>query len=223
MAVTLTRTGVTPIDDDLSGTVGTAIDAAWATLLMDRIDTALALLLPLAGGTMTGAITSDLLFTDALYDIGKSGATRPRDGFFSRNVTVGGTLGVTGITTGTSFVASATGANTGVLVGAASSNYGARIVRSAGGPVLIGVPGAANTDHLTIVTNAGTDLLDINGVGVISVGASANRATTVGTKAIQIFDGTAPAGTLANGVTLYSAAGKLWAMDAAGVATKLTP
>lgn len=33
----------------------------------------------------------DLLFTDATYDIGKSGATRPRDGFFSRNLVVGGT------------------------------------------------------------------------------------------------------------------------------------
>lgn len=33
----------------------------------------------------------DLLFPDASYDIGKSGATRPRDGFFSRNVTIGGT------------------------------------------------------------------------------------------------------------------------------------
>jgi hypothetical protein len=51
--------------------------------------------LPLAGGTMTG----DLLFTDALFDLGKSGATRPRDGFFSRNVAIGGTLGVTGVAT----------------------------------------------------------------------------------------------------------------------------
>jgi hypothetical protein len=40
-----------------------------------------------AGDTMTG----DLKFTDATYDIGKSGATRPRDGFFSRNLVVGGT------------------------------------------------------------------------------------------------------------------------------------
>lgn len=35
------------------------------------------------------ARVADLLFTDATYDIGKSGATRPRDGFFSRNLTVG--------------------------------------------------------------------------------------------------------------------------------------
>lgn len=49
----------------------------------------------LTGGTMTG----DILFTDATYDIGKSGATRPRDGFFSRNGAFGGTLAVTGHTT----------------------------------------------------------------------------------------------------------------------------
>lgn len=42
----------------------------------------------------TGAATfaGDLLFTDATYDIGKSGATRPRDGFFSRNMTIGSLL-----------------------------------------------------------------------------------------------------------------------------------
>src|SRR3990167_7927762 len=51
--------------------------------------------LPLSGGTMTG----NLLFTDATYDIGASGATRPRDLFLSRNATVCGTLDVTGVTT----------------------------------------------------------------------------------------------------------------------------
>lgn len=42
--------------------------------------------------TMVG----DLLFTDATYDIGKAGATRPRDLFTSRNLAVGGTAAVTG-------------------------------------------------------------------------------------------------------------------------------
>jgi hypothetical protein len=42
------------------------------------------------------AIAQDLKFTDATYDIGKSAATRPRDGFFSRNVTVGGILTTAG-------------------------------------------------------------------------------------------------------------------------------
>lgn len=47
------------------------------------------------GDTMTG----DLLFTDASYDIGKSGLTRPRDLFLSRNLTAGGTLTVSGAAT----------------------------------------------------------------------------------------------------------------------------
>jgi hypothetical protein len=46
--------------------------------------------------TVPGTINSNLLFTDATYDIGASGATRPRDLFLSRNLTVGGTLTLTG-------------------------------------------------------------------------------------------------------------------------------
>lgn len=44
-------------------------------------------------------LTSDLKFPDATHDIGKTGAARPRDGFFSRNFEIGGTLLVTGVTT----------------------------------------------------------------------------------------------------------------------------
>lgn len=58
---------------------------------------------------------------------------------------------------------------------------------------------------------------------VTKIAGTALRATTEGTNRIDIFDGTPPAGTLANGVSLYSASGKLWAMDAAGNATQLTP
>lgn len=61
------------------------------------------------GGFTTGAAVTlggDLKFTDATYDIGKSGATRPRDGFFSRNVTIGGTLTVTDTVTATTGVLS---------------------------------------------------------------------------------------------------------------------
>jgi hypothetical protein len=45
-------------------------------------------------GSIPNPITQDLLFTDNTYDIGKSGATRPRDVFASRNAVVGGTLAV---------------------------------------------------------------------------------------------------------------------------------
>jgi hypothetical protein len=44
-------------------------------------------------------LAHDLKFTDATYDIGKSGATRPRDIFLSRNAVIGGTLAVTGVAT----------------------------------------------------------------------------------------------------------------------------
>jgi hypothetical protein len=57
-----------------------------------------------------------------------------------------------------------------------------------------------------------------------TVGATAAaRGTTQPTNAINIFDGTAPAGTLTNGVTLYSASGELRVMDAAGNSTLLSP
>ena len=38
-----------------------------------------------------------LLFTDATYDIGQSGATRPRHGYFSGNLVVGGNVTATSI------------------------------------------------------------------------------------------------------------------------------
>jgi len=75
-------------DDDGSGETGTVVNLAYMDALLDAIDAQLALLVPLAGGTLTG----DLKFTDATYDIGKSGATRPPDLFLSRKAVIGGTL-----------------------------------------------------------------------------------------------------------------------------------
>lgn len=48
----------------------------------DKIETVGGLYLPLAGGTLTG----HLLFTDNTYDIGASGLTRPRTGYFGTSV-----------------------------------------------------------------------------------------------------------------------------------------
>jgi hypothetical protein len=48
---------------------------------------------------LLNGLAHDLKFTDATYDIGKSGATRPRDLFLSRNATIGGTVAVTGAAT----------------------------------------------------------------------------------------------------------------------------
>jgi hypothetical protein len=66
-----------------------------------------------------------------------------------------------------------------------------------------------------------TERARITTVGNFSLGGTANRGTTVGTNALQIFNGTAPAGTLTNGVSLYSSSGDLFFMDAAGTASRV--
>jgi hypothetical protein len=65
--------------------------------------------------------------------------------------------------------------------------------------------------------------VQVSSGGSFQVGGTAARATTAGTNRVDIFDGTAPVGTLANGVSFYSASGEANVMDAAGNATLLSP
>jgi hypothetical protein len=51
------------------------------------------------GTALRVSLQHNLLFTDATFDIGASGATRPRDLFLSRNLAIGGTLNLTGVAT----------------------------------------------------------------------------------------------------------------------------
>ena len=80
--------------------------------------------------------------------------------------------------------------------------------------------GTNSNAQLSIWTN-NTKKVEISAVGNMSLGGVATRGTTVGTFAMQIFDGTAPVGTLANGVSLYSASGILMTMNASGTAGKV--
>jgi len=57
----------------------------------------------------------------------------------------------------------------------------------------------------------------------VRIGGTADHGTTVGTKVLSIFNGTAPVGTLSNGISLYSTAGECRVMDTAGNATLLSP
>jgi hypothetical protein len=59
--------------------------------------------------------------------------------------------------------------------------------------------------------------------GNLKIGGTAARATTAGTNQLVLFNGTAPVGTLTNGVSFYSASGEARVMDAAGNSTLLSP
>lgn len=72
------------------------------------------------------------------------------------------------------------------------------------------------------VTHA-TGELRVNSGTHLKLGATTNRGTTQPTNAISLFNGTAPAGTLTNGATLYVTAGEMRVMDSAGNATLLSP
>jgi hypothetical protein len=64
--------------------------------------------------------------------------------------------------------------------------------------------------------NGVTEWMRIDTSGNLLVGGTAARGTTVGTAHLDLFNGTAPAGTLTNGVSLYSSSGDLKFMNAAG-------
>lgn len=74
--------------------------------------------------------------------------------------------------------------------------------------------GEALFDELVTISDAAIGL---------KIGGTAARAGVAGTNSVHIFNGTAPVGALANGCSLYSAAGELYSMDAAGNATLISP
>jgi len=57
----------------------------------------------------------------------------------------------------------------------------------------------------------------------VYLGNDTGRSNTTCTQCLNLFDGTAPVDTLANGVSLYSAAGEMRSMDASGNSTLLSP
>lgn len=82
--------------------------------------------------------------------------------------------------------------------------------------------GTTSNHALGFYTN-NTERARITSVGNVKIGGTADRATTEGTNQLVIFNGTAPVGTLTNGVSFYSAAGEARVMDAAGNSTLLSP
>ncbi len=85
MAITITRTAI--VNDSGTGTDGTALDNTWKQEFYDQIDAALSALLPLAGGTMTGALAISGLGDLAGLSLTSTGVLRPVISFL--NVTTG--------------------------------------------------------------------------------------------------------------------------------------
>lgn len=79
---------------------------------------------------------------------------------------------------------------------------------------------------LTTTTNGtavGAERMRITENGNIKIAGTATRATTEGTNHLDIFNGTAPVGTLTNGISIYSSGGECYIMDAAGNSTIQSP
>jgi len=79
----------------------------------------------------------------------------------------------------------------------------------------------SDPDRVNMVAG-GVSVAGWSAMGLITGGTFNARSTTNPTRAISLFNGDAPVGTLSNGVTLYSASGELLVMDAAGNATTLS-
>lgn len=153
------------------------------------------------GFTTAAAVTlgGNLLFTDATYDIGASGATRPRDFFLSRNATIGGTLGVTGATT-----LSAALTYGGVTLSNAVTGTGNMVLSAS--PTLSGTVGGALTfsGALTLssaLTYGGVTLSNaVTGTGNMVLSASPTFTGTITAAAVN-FSGALTALTGAFGGT----------------------
>lgn len=137
--------------------------------------------------------------------------------------------GTTKVTTDSSGNMSLAGTGTQLTLSPGSGNATVQLAGNAGDTLQL-VAAGAGTSILKNVSNSAlllgannAEVIRLDVTGSVQLGGSAVRAGTAGTKRLDIFDGTAPTSTLAAGISLYSTAGELRVMDAAGNATLLSP
>jgi len=129
--------------------------------------------------TVNATVTSNLIFTDNTYDIGASGATRPRDLFLSRNLVVGGTLTLAGgVNLNGNVTLGDSSADTLTVNSTITSNLiftdntydigasGATRPRNLYLAGLLTMGGALTVNGSTILGDAPADTITVNGTGI---------------------------------------------------------
>lgn len=172
-----------------------------------------------AGDTMLG----DLKFTDATYDIGKAGATRPRDLFYSRTGQ-GGTLALGGATIGSHALAvTGTMSLSGTLT-AAAATFSSTATIANNVALRWGDAGAVARDVIVLNSGGGLSITNNNGGtgGPIQFITGATEIFRVdGTNGLYIASGQKLTLGNAYAAGATSPTGSLTLYDSAGVAYKV--
>ena len=144
--------------------------------------------------TLPNPITQDLLFTNNTYDIGKSGASRPRDLFTSRNAVIGADLTVT-----EDIVVSGTGPH---AFGAATNDYTRFYI---GGNYASGGASTAlyGTYHAGALTGHSGDSAGITGMRLDCSTVTAGNATLVSQLSVHEPQITVGSGAVDNSASVY--------------------
>jgi len=144
--------------------------------------------------TVNSTVTSNLIFTDNTYDIGASGATRPRNLYLSGNGVVGGTLGVTGLITASGGVSGAltgnvTGNVTGDVTGDVTGNLTGNVTGNVTGNLTGDVTGniSGNVTGGTISGTTGTFTGGLTGTTATFSGLiSGNGGAEIGSNTAKV-------------------------------------
>jgi hypothetical protein len=164
-----------------AGVVSFTTKTAGQTIQSAHVNTIQAEITAIENALLNGLAHVVKPLTDATYDLG-TGAFRWRDGFFSRNVTIGGTLGVTGPLTAPALIGGwtvVTSTSTGTLNDFAPGLVGNTVVRmnNATLATITGFAGGADGQQLVV---------ESVGAGEVDLPHQSTSSTTAGDRLINV-------------------------------------